>query len=127
MLLLNIFSLGLYTLYFLSLIASMYTLRSLFNHFSLFIISTYTLMTLYLINSDVYKELLFEVHLYLDILERVVYIDSEVMYVLSTAHLLLLVNLKKFDIFWDIIDKKLLGNLKNVYKRFKVFVMGRFY
>ncbi len=59
------------------------------------------------INMNIYEEYLFEIYLWLDILSRDIYVDSEVSYILMVFHLIILLNLKKFDSFWDIIDKKL--------------------
>jgi hypothetical protein len=55
-----------------------------------------------------YEEFMFELYLSLNILDKITYINSEIMYVLTALHIVLLSNLKKFDSFWDIIDEKLL-------------------
>jgi hypothetical protein len=57
---------------------------------------------------EIFEEYLFEIYLRLDLLSRDIYIDSVVSYILMVFHLMILLNLKKFDSFWDIIDKKLL-------------------
>ncbi len=88
--------------------AGLYLLRFLFNGFSLVVFFLHVSISLYVINLDIYEEFMFELSLYLDILDNIPYLNSEVMYVLSLIHILFLINLKKFETFWAIIDKKLL-------------------
>jgi hypothetical protein len=67
-------------------------------------------MVLAVINLEIYDELLFELYLWLNILDRVPHINSEIIYALTTVHILFLINLKRFENFWAIIDKKLSRN-----------------
>jgi len=62
---------------------------------------------LFFINQNFYEEIIFELYLYLNIIETIPYIDMEVMYILTVFHLIILSNLKIIENFWDIIDKKL--------------------
>jgi len=66
-----------------------------------------SILTLGIVNIEIYDEYLFELYLYLDALDKRIYINSEVMYILVVLHLIVLINLKKFENFWAIIDKKL--------------------
>lgn len=105
-----IFFLNFYTLYFINLFIVMYILQRNFSNFSLALFFLYTSVVLFIINLNIYDELLFEFYLFGDILDKVPFISSEVMYALSVVHILLLLNLKKFEIFWAIIDEKLFRN-----------------
>ena len=107
--LLLVFSLNLYFLYFFNLVVVGYLLSKKYNHFSLGFFLSGILIVLFIINQNYYQELIFDWYLYLNIIDKMPYINSEVMYALSTLHLLVLIILKKFENFWDIIDKKLLG------------------
>jgi hypothetical protein len=60
-----------------------------------------------LINLNIYNEYLFELYLELDAVDKNIYISKEVMYSLITLHTIVLINLKKFESFWVIMDKKL--------------------
>ena len=105
--LLHLFVLSFYTLYFVGLFASSYLLHGYNRYFSYIVFSIFLILILGLINLDIYDEYIFEVFLWFDVLDWNVEINSEVMYILMALHLLLLLNLKKFENFWDIIDKKI--------------------
>lgn len=106
--LLHIFSEGFYALYILCLLVGLYVLRFKFSDFSLYLFFIHVVVSIYIINSYMYEEFMFELQLSLNILDKITYINSEIMYVLTALHIVLLSNLKKFDSFWDIIDEKLL-------------------
>ncbi len=125
--LLSLFSLNYYSVYFLFLALIAYGLHKFGLFLSLKKLLLYTAIVFYVINLEIYEDLSFELFLYLNLLDSLLYINSEVMYILSALHILLLINLKKFDTFWVIMDEKLFRNAKDVYKRVKVFVVGRFY
>ena len=108
--LITVFFFNLYTLYFLNLIFVMYILRYKYNDFSFAIFLFYTPLVLFITKLRLYDEVLFEASLFLNILDKIPFVNSEVMYALGLVHLLLLINLKKFDIFWAIIDEKLFRN-----------------
>jgi len=103
-----IFSISYYFLYFINLIIILYFINSKILNISLSSLFVFSGVTLVLINLEIYNEVIFELFLYLNILDKVIYINSEIMYVLALVHLLLFINLKKFDNFWDIIDKKVI-------------------
>lgn len=105
-----IFSFNFYVLYFINLFIVMYILHRKFNDFSLLLFSIYTVVILFIVNLNIYDELLFELCIFLNILDKAPFINSEVMYALSIVHVLLLLNLKRFEIFWAIIDKKIFRN-----------------
>ncbi len=107
--LLYLFAYGFYLLYFLNLFVDAYLLYRYYNHFSIMLFFIFLALVFSIINIDIYDEYVFEFFLYLDAVDRSIYINSEVMYVLVVLHLLLLANLKKFENFWAIIDKKLFG------------------
>ena len=52
-------------------------------------------MVLILINLNIYNEVMFEIFLFFNIVDKILYIDNEVMYVLSIFHLLVFINLKR--------------------------------
>ncbi len=105
--LLYLFASGLYILYFLSLLIVLYLLHKYYTYFSYIVFFILSVLVLGLINLDIYDEYIFEIFLWLDVVDRKTYINSEVSYVQLALHLLLLINLKKFENFWAIIDKKL--------------------
>ncbi|QOY55066.1 hypothetical protein HUE87_02155 [Candidatus Sulfurimonas marisnigri] len=102
-----VFSLNFYLLYFINLFIVMYLLNFKFSDFSSELFWLYSYTILLLINQDLYDENTFDFYLWLDIVDKVPFISSEVMYSLIIVHLLLFTNLKKFENVWDIIDKKL--------------------
>ena len=106
--LLFIFSSHLYYLYFFLLIIISYLFSKKNHHFCIKIFSYGTIIVLLTINQNFYEDMIFELYLYLDLLNKIPYIYSEVMYILIVLHLTVVINLKKFENFWDIIDKKLL-------------------
>ena len=107
--LISVFSISFYTLYFLNLFIIMYILKDQFSDFPLVIFFLHVSVVLLLINLEIYEEGVFELFLWLNILDRVPNINSEIMYTLTVVHILVLINLKKFESFWVIIDEKLLG------------------
>jgi len=64
-------------------------------------------MVLIIINLNIYDELTFELFLYFNVLDRLIYVNSEIMYVLSAIHILVFLNLKKFENIWAIIEQNL--------------------
>ena len=105
--LLAVFFFNFYTLYFLNLFIAMYMLKSKYSDFSLKIFFLFASMVLLLINLEIYEDVIFELYLWLNILDEVPYINDEVMYALTFVHILLFINLKKFENIWAIIDEKL--------------------
>ncbi len=104
-LLISIFCLSWYYLYFLALLISLYFLKNISLNIEYKTFIFLLLLTLILINLDIYHEYIFELSLYLNIEHWSIYINSEVMYVLTLLHLVVLINLKRFEKFWAIIDK----------------------
>ena len=104
------FSIGFYIFYFLNLLLVIYTLRNRFNSFPLITLLLHLITVLLIVNLEIYDETIFELQLWLNLLEKLPYISSEVMYTLIVIHILLFINLKKFESFWVIIDKKLFRN-----------------
>lgn len=105
--LLYLFVSGFYTLYFINLLAASYLLHRFYTYFSYRLFSLLFVSVLILVNLEIYDEYLFEIYLYFDAVQSSKFINSEVMYVLIALHLIVLINLKKFENFWAIIDKKL--------------------
>ena len=108
--LLCLFAKSFYILYFLNLLICSYLLHKYYTYFSFFIFFLCLCLVLIFISLDIYDEYSFEIFLWLDMLNMSIYINSEVMYALITLHILLLINLKKFESFWAIIGKKLFRN-----------------
>jgi len=103
--LLFIFVSKLYALYFILLLITGYLFLKKYNYFSykIFFLGLFVLVTL---SSKAYfGDIIFDLSLYLNILNSLPYVNDEVMYILSVIHILILMNLKKIENFWDIIDK----------------------
>ena len=107
--LLMLFSIKLYLLYFIVLVISSYITMKKYNYFSKIIFLLLLSLILVLVNTDIYNTVVFDIYLNLNLFTKIVIINREVMYALTILHLLLLLNLKRFEFFWDIIDKKLFG------------------
>lgn len=105
--LLAVFFFGFYALYFLNLLIVMYILNLKFRNFSHVVFFLLVTAVLLIINLKIYEDALFELYLWLNLLDEVPYANSEVLYCLTIVHILLFINLKKFDSFWAIIDEKL--------------------
>ena len=105
--LITIFSLSWYYLYFLALLISLYSLKNLSSHLEYKIFFPFLFLLFIVINLDIYHEYIFELSLYLNIEHWSIYINSEVMYILTLLHLIVLINLKRFEKIWAIIDEKL--------------------
>ncbi len=108
LILLSLFSLDLYFFYFLSLVIFLYILYRSYKYFSIILFSLFSILTIFVINLEFYNVLVVELFLYYDLAKESIYINSDVMYVLILLHYFFLVNLKKFENFWDIIDSRLL-------------------
>lgn len=104
--LLYLFVLGFYTLYFTFLLVSSYILYKYNRYFSYRVFSLLLIFVVVFINLEIYDEYIFEIYLYFDAVKGSIFVNSEVKYVLMTLHLIVLINLKKFENFWAIIDKK---------------------
>ncbi|PHS58122.1 MAG: hypothetical protein COB17_03770 [Sulfurimonas sp.] len=109
LILLFVFEFQLYLLYFILLIFFGFLLFKIFNNFSIKLFCLGFIMVVIFINQIYFKEMLFDFYLYLNIENKLPYINEKIMYILSIVHPLVLINLKKLDKFWDIMGKKLLG------------------
>jgi len=107
MILVSLFFSSFYILYFLFLFISSYIFQKYYIYFSHKIFFTLLIIVFIIIDSNIYDKIIFEVSLTLNQFEQNVYMNGEVLYILVAVHLLLLLNLKKFDKFWVIIDEKL--------------------
>jgi len=105
--LLYLFASGFYTFYFMALIGSSYLLHRFYGYFSYRVFLLLLILVLILVNLNFYDEYIFELYLYFDAVKHSIFVNSEVKYVLIALHLIVLINLKKFENFWAIIDKKL--------------------
>lgn len=108
--LIYLFALNLYIFYFLALVFFMNILYRYYRFFSHVVFFSFFLLIIIVTNLDAYAEYSFEFLLFFNLLDHNIYINSAVMYILTVVHLVLLSNLKKFEFFWDIIDKKLFRN-----------------
>ncbi len=104
--LLHLFALSFYAIYFVCLLIASYILQRYYAYFSYKIFLPLVFLALVLVSSNLYDNYLFELYLYLDAVDKNLYINREVMYGLLGLHLILLFNLKKFESFWVIMDKK---------------------
>jgi len=101
------FSSGYYLLYFLNLFIVSYILSRKYVLNNIYYFLLHVAMVLTIINLNIYDELTFELFLYFNVLDRLVYVNSETMYVLSAIHILVFLNLKKFENIWAIIEQNL--------------------
>jgi len=106
-LLLTLFSSSYFIIYFSTLFIALYILNRYYEYYSGVIFYSFLILIFIVINLEVYDEYCFEIFLYFDYVKENIYINSEIMYALVVLHLILLLNLKKFEKLWDIIDKKL--------------------
>jgi hypothetical protein len=106
-LLLYLFVSSMFSVYFFTLLGASYLLHRYYKYFSYKFFFSLSFLVISLINLDVCDECVFEIYLYFDAVDKRIFINSEVMYVLSALHLIVLINLKKFENFWAIIDKNL--------------------
>jgi hypothetical protein len=58
-------------------------------------------------SSPLYESAVFKIFFYFDIFGKLPYIDNNTAYVLTSLHMLLICNLKRFEKIWDIIDSKI--------------------
>ena len=93
--LLWLFSSSFYLLYFVNILLILYFLHRYFDNYPLIYLALYIPLILVMINSDIYDEYLFEFLLNFNLFKRYIYVNSEVMYVLSIVHLLVFINLKR--------------------------------
>ena len=93
--LLFIFSASLYLLYFINLVFVLYLLNRYIKDYPLITLALHVALILIIINLNIYDEYIFEVLLHFDLLGKIIYINSEVMYALSVVHLLVFINLKR--------------------------------
>jgi len=102
-----LFSMSYYILYFLNLIIILYILGKMFNYLESKIIYIFLLIVFLLTNLEIYDEIIFELSLWFNMIDKISYIDDKVIYFLVIIHIVLFINLKFFESFWAIIDKKL--------------------
>lgn len=105
-----LFSMSYYILYFLNLIIILYILGKMFNYLESKIIYIFLLIVFLLTNLEIYDEIIFELSLWFNMIDKISYIDDKVIYFLVIIHIILFINLKFFESFWAIIDKKLFRN-----------------
>ena len=104
--LLFLFCSNYFVMYFLALFLVLYYLYKNYA-FSYISFLVYSSLVIVVMNLDIYDKYLFEFYLHTDLISKTTYLDSEIMYILTIVHLIFLINLKKFENFWDIMDKKL--------------------
>lgn len=105
-----VFTLHFYTIYFLNLILVAYLVSLHYSSYSRIILFLHVAIVLLITKSDAYDEILFEFSLLFDKFYVFPYIDGGIIYALSIIHILVFINLKRFESIWDIIDKKLSRN-----------------
>ncbi|MDD2449233.1 MAG: hypothetical protein PHS42_07330 [Sulfurimonas sp.] len=103
--LLHLFVLGFYALYFVLLFFISYGIYKYFKNISYGVLFSLLVVVLIFINTQIYEELLFEIYLHFNVTHLRIFVDSEVLYALLALHLIVFINLKKFDKIWAIIDK----------------------
>lgn len=106
-LLLYLFANTYYLLYFILIFLSSYILHTYYRYFNSFIFLASLFLIVLLVNLDSYDEFIFDFFLKFNLLSRTTYLNNELIYILTTLHTIILLNLKKFESFWDIIDEKL--------------------
>jgi hypothetical protein len=101
----HLFALGYYAIYFILLFFISYGLYRYLKNISYVILFLFLVMGLLFINTQIYEEMLFEIYLHFNATHLRIFVDSEVLYALLALHLIVFINLKKFDKIWAIIDK----------------------
>ena len=101
----HLFVLGYYAIYFILLFFISYGLYRYLKNISYIILFLFLVMGLLFINTQIYEEMLFEIYLHFNATHLRIFVDSEVLYALLALHLIVFINLKKFDKIWAIIDK----------------------
>lgn len=104
LLLLHLFVLGYYALYFVMLFFISYGVQKYLKNLSYKILLLLLAIVVIFINSEIYEEIIFEIYLHFNATHLRIFVDSEVLYALLLLHLIVLINLKKFDKIWDIIE-----------------------
>ena len=93
--LLLVFISSFYLFYFINLLLVSFFLYHYIKNYSLVALALHVAIVLLLINLDIYDEYIFEFLLHFNLLGKLNYINSEVMYLLSAVHLLVFINLKR--------------------------------
>ena len=97
-----LFSLNLYIFYFVVLALITYFFNLYFRQVPLLMFIIYALSSVFILNTEVYEDLFFEISLYFGLVGKLYYIYDEVIYALSVFHILVFINLKKIENIWDI-------------------------
>jgi hypothetical protein len=94
--LLAFFALSYYFIYFINLFLVIFMLMKFrFFEISRGIFLLLSLVSIILVNTKIYDKTLFELFLSFDLIDKQIFIDSVVMYVLSLIHILVFINLKR--------------------------------
>lgn len=107
LIMLHLFVLEYFTLYFVLAILIFYGIYKFIKHISYVIFFSLLLVVIAIINTQIYEEIVFEAYLHFNATHLRAYVSSEVFYALLTIHIIVLINLKKFEKIWAIMDKKL--------------------
>ncbi len=102
-----VFSMSYYFLYFVNLFIVLYILYKKYQVDNIYNFFLHVAIVFIIVNLDIYDELTFELFLYFNTLDKLIYVNSEIMYILSGVHIFVFLNLKKFENIWAIIEQNL--------------------
>jgi len=105
--LLHLFILGYYALYFVILFFISYGVYRFFKNISYLILFMFLVLVLIFTNTQIYEDMVFESYLYFNATHLRIFVNSEVLYALLLLHLIVFINLKKFEKIWAIMNKKI--------------------
>jgi len=95
--LLHLFILGYYLLYFVVLFFISYGIYKYFKNISYLVLFSLLAIVLFFINTQIYEEMVFESYLYFNATHLRIFVNSEVLYALLILHVIVFINLKKFE------------------------------
>jgi hypothetical protein len=90
-----LFASSFYVAYFVALVIMLYFIHRCHRTFSLKKLFVSVVLLVSISNLDIYDEYLFESLFYFDLLDKVLYLNREVVYTLGLAHFIFLVVIKK--------------------------------
>jgi len=102
--LMHLFILGYYLLYFVVLFFISYGVYKYFKNISYLVLLPLLVIVLFFINTQIYEEIVFESYLYFNATHLRIFVSSEVLYALMLLHVIVFINLKKFEKIWAIMN-----------------------
>ena len=95
--LLHFFIFGYYFIYFVMLFFISHGIYKYIKNISYLVFFSLLAIILFFINTQIYEEVVFESYLYLNATHLRIFVSSEILYVLLILHVIVFINLKKFE------------------------------